>query len=595
MAIDIGIESGYRYGVMQMLPVTHGQDLLRPEEDLAHITYNIKIGKNPLREIRWASGSKNYFGGIFGRDTAMMIQHEVDHDPKFAREALLVLASLQGIEFNAKSEEEPGKILHELRSTDFPGVEINDTTRAEIAHLGPLFGGDKNGFEAYTSADATGEWIKGAFYYIKKTGKVDILDEKVCDKNGNEKTFRDCLIAGANWMNDTINYGPLHFNRDRSPLSADAPHLLGWQSITGNFINQQLCDSIEANHFPDGSLVNPNGTQYNTGMQGVAYDGLMSMAMAKEFQDNPQSITWCSTAERLREDTMKYLLVPESNLFGMGADTHPVTGEIRRVDTKSITVADTLGSRLLKDGTNPQQFKTIVESHVREFFGPNFWTLYGTRSESLECWDLFQGVKSNGEPAILSGYHLAQSKWDVLNGKFANALMKLHMPHLAQAIDDSNHNGNAIAGCHLELMYVGQNDELGIDTDGTWAGKKSPYTLYPTNEPEDIHGWTVTNENAQIQRRTERERFASQSTSWEYLLEQEILLRLNSIDKLPVRLETPEQIHAARAKVVLIQLNPKEGRHVQETWLKRMGRWNPSELSAVSQQVEALGHEVPVG
>src|SRR5260221_12002427 len=94
MAIAIGTESGYANAIMQMLHVTHGQDLRTPEEDFSSITYTIKIGKNKPRMIRWASGSQNYFGGIFVRDIAMMIQHEIDQDLKFASDALLALVSL---------------------------------------------------------------------------------------------------------------------------------------------------------------------------------------------------------------------------------------------------------------------------------------------------------------------------------------------------------------------------------------------------------------------------------------------------------------------------------------------------------------------
>ena len=56
-----------------------------------------------------------WFLTVFGRDTLITAYQSVSYGPLLARGALLELASMQGKECNDFKDEEPGRIMHEIR------------------------------------------------------------------------------------------------------------------------------------------------------------------------------------------------------------------------------------------------------------------------------------------------------------------------------------------------------------------------------------------------------------------------------------------------------------------------------------------------
>ena len=56
-----------------------------------------------------------WFATLFGRDSIISALQTLAYDPSIARQTLRVLAAFQGVETHSWREEQPGKILHELR------------------------------------------------------------------------------------------------------------------------------------------------------------------------------------------------------------------------------------------------------------------------------------------------------------------------------------------------------------------------------------------------------------------------------------------------------------------------------------------------
>src|SRR5689334_565196 len=67
----------------------------------------------------YASIGPNYQYAIFGRDSITVAYDCLDIKPALSKEIILLLATLQGSEFDMQSEEEEGKIHHEFRSQRF--------------------------------------------------------------------------------------------------------------------------------------------------------------------------------------------------------------------------------------------------------------------------------------------------------------------------------------------------------------------------------------------------------------------------------------------------------------------------------------------
>src|SRR5215218_3498545 len=86
--------------------------------DLGRVEHLAELGTNgPLVA---SAGEMSLFHCLFGRDSIRMATDLLDDFPNVARATLTELARLQGVETNPRSEEEPGRILHEFRHPDDP-------------------------------------------------------------------------------------------------------------------------------------------------------------------------------------------------------------------------------------------------------------------------------------------------------------------------------------------------------------------------------------------------------------------------------------------------------------------------------------------
>ena len=78
-----------------------------------------------MDEKGYLKAGKPVFNRLFARDSLIASWQLMDYEPNIAKATLKALSELQGAKVDLKSEEEPGKILHE---TDFelkehPGIK----------------------------------------------------------------------------------------------------------------------------------------------------------------------------------------------------------------------------------------------------------------------------------------------------------------------------------------------------------------------------------------------------------------------------------------------------------------------------------------
>jgi glycogen debranching enzyme len=119
---------------------------------LAMISSRTERGHFILGGIPW-------FATLFGRDSIITALSMLPFNPSLARGTLRMLASLQGSEVNDARDEQPGKIVHEIRD-------------GEMAHTGEVpFG------RYYGSVDSTPLflWLLGR--YVAVTGDLELAHE----------------------------------------------------------------------------------------------------------------------------------------------------------------------------------------------------------------------------------------------------------------------------------------------------------------------------------------------------------------------------------------------------------------------------------
>jgi glycogen debranching enzyme len=171
--------------------------------------YSLQIHEGPNKAI--AAGVP-WFAALFGRDSLISSFQTLALNPSLARGTLRSLAARQGQVECADNDEEPGKILHELRFGEM-------TATGEVA-----FG--KN----YGSVDATPLFIILLSEYFQWTGDQELLEE-----------MRSPLSAALNWL---IEYG-----------DTDGDGLIEYHRKTDKgLLNQGWKDSGDAMAHVDGTL-----------------------------------------------------------------------------------------------------------------------------------------------------------------------------------------------------------------------------------------------------------------------------------------------------------------------------------------------------
>jgi glycogen debranching enzyme len=98
-----------------------------------------------------------WFDTIFGRDTAIASMQTLAFNPDIARQCLKMLARSQGTRFDDWRDEEPGKILHELREDEM-------TATGELP-FSPYYG----------SVDSTPLFLLLAAEYYAWTADLELL------------------------------------------------------------------------------------------------------------------------------------------------------------------------------------------------------------------------------------------------------------------------------------------------------------------------------------------------------------------------------------------------------------------------------------
>ncbi|HEY9708556.1 MAG TPA: glycogen debranching N-terminal domain-containing protein, partial [Oculatellaceae cyanobacterium] len=130
---------------------TFNRVIERAEQDVYLLRQSFGKGKVLSAGVPW-------FSTLFGRDSIIAASQTLMLDPTIARETLNILAEYQGKTENEWRDEQPGKILHELRMGEMARCE-------EIPHT-PYYG----------TVDATPLWLMLYAEYYTWTHDTDTLD-----------------------------------------------------------------------------------------------------------------------------------------------------------------------------------------------------------------------------------------------------------------------------------------------------------------------------------------------------------------------------------------------------------------------------------
>ncbi len=289
----------------------HGAPALEADDPALARTYRaslsdlgaLRMHPDLLQGATLPAAGLPWFMALFGRDSLITSFQALPYIPELAATTLRVLASRQATERDDFHEQEPGKILHELRFGEL-------TSRGQRPHS-PYFG----------SADATPLFLVLLDEYHRWTGDDALVRELEVNAR-----------AALKWIGES---GDL-----------DGDGYVEYQSrnpATG-LVNQCWKDSWNSMQFADGTLA--RGPIATCEIQGYAYDAQRRAArLAREvWNDHVLSEHLEQRADDLREAFRRDFWMPERGCHALALD-----GDKRQVDSLTSNIGHLLWSGILDD------------------------------------------------------------------------------------------------------------------------------------------------------------------------------------------------------------------------------------------------------
>ena len=227
--------------------------------------------------VPWIDAGVPWFSALFGRDSIITAYQCLGVNPELSWSVLRGLAAQQGKAEDDEREEEPGKILHEVRVGEMAGA-------GEIPHT-PYFG----------SIDATPLWLVLLSYAYQWTDDLDAVRE-----------LWPNALAALEWIDrygDRDGDGYVEYEK-RAPRGLD---------------NQGWKDSHDAVVFPDRTKAGAPIALVE--VQGYVYDAKRRMGwLARTLGDESLASRLEREAEELKERFNRDFWMEKEGYYGLALD-----------------------------------------------------------------------------------------------------------------------------------------------------------------------------------------------------------------------------------------------------------------------------------
>ncbi|MGV9215356.1 amylo-alpha-1,6-glucosidase [Micromonospora sp. RB23] len=267
-----------------------------------------------------------WFMTMFGRDSILTCLQTLPFTPQLSKTTLRILASLQGSRFDDFRDEDPGRILHEMR--------YGETAAFEEQPHSPYYG----------SVDATPLFLVLLDEYERWSGDVALVKEL-------EQESR----AALRWIDsyaDLIGNGYIWYERRNTETGLE---------------NQCWKDSWDSISYSDGTL--PPFPRATCEVQGYAYDAKIRAArMARLFWDDPEFADQLEReAAELKERFNRDWWVADGEYYALALDP-----DGRQCDVLSSNIGHLLWSGIV----DPARAEKLAAHLV----GPRLFSGWGVRT-----------------------------------------------------------------------------------------------------------------------------------------------------------------------------------------------------------------------
>jgi glycogen debranching enzyme len=266
------------------------------------------------------------FEVVFGRDSLTVALVVADLFPRLLEATVLYLAGVQGRQFDTLREEEPGRIVHEMRDVETDG---------------------QWGFPYYGAVDTTPLFVRAAVRAIERRPEFAATPVR-----GHEASVRDSLEAAVGWL--------------LRRLAGDDLGLLSHLRANPHGIENQVWkDSWDSMSHADGTVCNHDAPVASVEAQALAYDALVEAA-----GHHAAPTLLLEAAARLERAVEQHLWVddPEGGFYAIGVDRDPGSYAPRPLKTRASNMGWLLASRLLDRPEHAGRRRRLVELLLSDEF-----------------------------------------------------------------------------------------------------------------------------------------------------------------------------------------------------------------------------------
>ena len=287
---------------------------------------DLRMLRTSLEGLEYFSAGLPWYGALFGRDSIISSLQVLAFEPRLAEQTLRLLAKYQATQVSEWRDEQPGKILHELRV-------------GELAHLNeipqtPYFG----------SVDATPLFLIMVARHANWTGDLSLFQEL---KPSVERAFEWITRYG-----DATGSGYLEYDSRSSKGLGNQ----GWKDSGDSIVNA------------DGTLATPPIALVE--VQGYVYLAKISMAdLYEKTGDHPAAARLRAEAEALRTRFERDFWLKEKDIYALA---------LQSGQTPAAVISSNPGQMLWSRMVQPARAAKTAE----QLMSPEMFTGWGIRTLS---------------------------------------------------------------------------------------------------------------------------------------------------------------------------------------------------------------------
>ena len=380
------------------------------------------------------------FRCLFGRDSLVISSFLREHNPQLQLNTVCALAAYQGEAFNPASEEEPGRIAHEVRELDDP----------QVARIAAESGWQ---FPYYGSVDATLLWLSAL-------DEVAKADPEVLDRQINGQTLSQRAERAAAWA--------------LMRLEAGSGYIRSARVNPRGILNQVWKDSGDSYLTSDGKVASEVGTaSVETISQG--FDALMAASRLAQLSKHRWAITpseLISQAQNLKQRLINTWWLGDRFAMGLGV----IDGQEVMLDAIASNQWRLLDSEILADEDSSVFATQLVRSVTDpEILGPN-------------------GIRTLGKsnPRYRPGGYHTGSSWPFDASLIVRGLLRHGARTEASEVATRTVRAIESLGAYPELLRSDESEPKGVSrfVIDVWDPQleRSNRICQP---PQLLQGWTI--------------------------------------------------------------------------------------------------------